>query len=150
MPWHNGGTLRLSFGSQVVVIVAVSMAQALVIEGRRSFPGCGGTGRAVRPPLPSGRRCNGMGNDLGPRHGEFGGGDIKYGGQVLHLRTLEYQRRFRPVGVHLPIAVYPADADRSFDINLDALLSRKRKLAADILAAPALTADDEEDAGPRW
>ncbi len=51
----------------------------------------------------------------------------------------------RPVTVHLPIAVYPADADRSFDINLDALLARKRKLAADILAAPAPTSDDEDN-----
>ena len=51
----------------------------------------------------------------------------------------------RPVTVHLPIAVYAADANRSFDINLDALLARKRKLAADILAAPAPTSDDEDN-----
>ncbi len=50
----------------------------------------------------------------------------------------------RPVTVHLPIAVYPLDASRSFDVKLDALLARKRKLASDLLAAPAPTPDDEE------
>jgi hypothetical protein len=50
----------------------------------------------------------------------------------------------RPVSVHIPMAVLPNAAPRSFDRSLHALLERKRNLAAGLLAAPAPTVDDED------
>jgi len=49
------------------------------------------------------------------------------------------------VEVHLPIALFPADPDRSFDRTLHALLERKRKMANGLLAAPVPTRADEDE-----
>ena len=49
----------------------------------------------------------------------------------------------RPVTVHVPLALLAEAEDRSFDGNLHALLTRKRELAAGLLAAPGATAEDE-------
>jgi superfamily II DNA or RNA helicase len=44
----------------------------------------------------------------------------------------------RPVTVHLPLAIHPDPAIResSFDLKLDALMTRKRRLSQDLLAPP--------------
>ncbi len=49
----------------------------------------------------------------------------------------------RPVTVHLPLAIHPDSAlrDSSFDLRLDALIDRKRRLSRDLLASP----EDEGD-----
>lgn len=50
-----------------------------------------------------------------------------------------------PVEVHLPMALFPAAPDRSFDRTLHALLERKRRMAEGLLLAPAATHADEDE-----
>lgn len=50
----------------------------------------------------------------------------------------------RDVTVHLPMALLPGEEARSFDHNLNALLQRKRSMAAELLMPPAPTAADED------
>ncbi|MER9800920.1 DEAD/DEAH box helicase [Mesorhizobium sp. M0142] len=45
------------------------------------------------------------------------------------------------VSVHVPIAIHPALDDASFDVKLDALLTRKRTLSRDMLAPPTSASD---------
>jgi hypothetical protein len=40
------------------------------------------------------------------------------------------------VTVHIPIAIHPNLGDSSFDVRLDALLDRKRRLSRDMLMPP--------------
>jgi SNF2 family DNA or RNA helicase len=47
----------------------------------------------------------------------------------------------KAVTVHVPMAVHPTLGDRSFDINLDKLLSGKRALSRHMLAPPVGEAD---------
>ncbi len=47
----------------------------------------------------------------------------------------------RPVTVHVPIAVHPAYGDDSFDVRLDELLERKRRLSRDMLLPPIAEGD---------
>jgi hypothetical protein len=49
----------------------------------------------------------------------------------------------RPVTVWLPQAVFPDQPERSFDLQLDRLLQRKRALSRELLAPPG---DSEHDA----
>ena len=42
----------------------------------------------------------------------------------------------KPVTVHVPIAVHPDYGEASFDVRLDALLDRKRRLSRDMLLPP--------------
>lgn len=42
----------------------------------------------------------------------------------------------KPVTVHIPIAIHPNLGDSSFDVRLDALLDRKRRLSRDMLMPP--------------
>lgn len=42
----------------------------------------------------------------------------------------------KPVTVHVPIAIHPDYGDSSFDVRLDALLARKRRLSRDMLLPP--------------
>lgn len=51
----------------------------------------------------------------------------------------------RDVRVHCPLAVHPRLGDDSFDVKLDALLDRKRKMSRDLLAPPTLTEQDMKD-----
>lgn len=44
----------------------------------------------------------------------------------------------RKVEVHLPLAIHPDLGNRSFDACLDALITRKRRLSNEILAAPTV------------
>jgi hypothetical protein len=48
----------------------------------------------------------------------------------------------RPVHIYYPLAVLPDAQEYSFDVQLQNLMHRKRKLAQDLLAAPAFTAED--------
>lgn len=48
----------------------------------------------------------------------------------------------RPVHIYYPLAVLPEAQEYSFDVQLQQLMDRKRRLAQDLLAAPAFTADD--------
>jgi SNF2 family DNA or RNA helicase len=48
----------------------------------------------------------------------------------------------RPVHIHYPLAVLPGAEEHSFDMQLQQLMERKRKLAQDLLAAPAFTKAD--------
>lgn len=50
----------------------------------------------------------------------------------------------RDVHVYYPMAVLPNSGDRSFDLQLQLLMDRKRKLAKDLLVAPAFTKEDYE------
>jgi hypothetical protein len=50
----------------------------------------------------------------------------------------------KPIFIHLPLATLGGAAS-SFDENLDALLSRKRKLMRDTLIPPEATADEDRD-----
>jgi hypothetical protein len=50
----------------------------------------------------------------------------------------------KPIFIHLPLAILGGGAP-SFDENLDALLSRKRKLMRDTLIPPEATADQDRD-----
>ena len=49
--------------------------------------------------------------------------------------------QFKPVTVHVPMAVHPSLGDRSFDANLDRLLESKRSLSRHMLAPPVGEAD---------
>ncbi|MEQ8297412.1 MAG: DEAD/DEAH box helicase [Nitratireductor sp.] len=49
----------------------------------------------------------------------------------------------KPVTVHVPIAVHPDFGDSSFDVRLDALLERKRRLSRDMLLPPVEDGDVE-------
>lgn len=49
----------------------------------------------------------------------------------------------KPVTVHVPIAVHPDYGDSSFDVRLDALLERKRRLSRDMLLPPVEDGDVE-------
>lgn len=51
----------------------------------------------------------------------------------------------KDVHIYYPLAIYPDDADNSFDIKLDALMSRKRNLSQQLLAPPIITKDDYEE-----
>lgn len=48
----------------------------------------------------------------------------------------------KPVHIYYPLALLPEAAERSFDWQLQVLMDRKRKLAQNLLAAPAFTQDD--------
>lgn len=48
----------------------------------------------------------------------------------------------RPVHIHYPLAVLPGAEEHSFDMQLQQLMERKRRLAQDLLAAPAFTKAD--------
>jgi SNF2 family DNA or RNA helicase len=48
----------------------------------------------------------------------------------------------REVTVYHPIATHPEFGDASFDVRLDELLRRKRRLSREVLAPPAATNDD--------
>jgi hypothetical protein len=50
----------------------------------------------------------------------------------------------RPVTIHIPISVHPNLGDRTFDVALDRLLDRKRKMSRDLLAPPVSDHDLEE------
>lgn len=49
-----------------------------------------------------------------------------------------------PVTIHVPIAVHPEFGDASFDVTLDRLLARKRRLSRDMLAPPVSDGDLRE------
>lgn len=51
----------------------------------------------------------------------------------------------RPVHIYYPLAVLPEGQEYSFDVQLQRLMDRKRKLAQDLLAAPAFTAADYQE-----
>ena len=52
----------------------------------------------------------------------------------------------RPVSIHYPLAVHPEfGRDGSFDVKLDQLLQKKRRLSRSLLAPPAGTHQDVED-----
>ena len=51
----------------------------------------------------------------------------------------------KDVHIYYPLAIYPADPDNSFDIKLDALMTRKRNLSQQLLAPPIITKDDYEE-----
>ena len=51
----------------------------------------------------------------------------------------------KDVHIYYPLAIYPADPDNSFDIKLDALMTRKRNLSQQLLAPPSITKDDYEE-----
>ncbi len=48
----------------------------------------------------------------------------------------------RPVHIYYPLAVLPGAEEYSFDVQLQLLMERKRKLAQNLLAAPAFTKED--------
>ena len=48
----------------------------------------------------------------------------------------------KPVHIYYPLAVLPEEEDSSFDMQLQLLMDRKRKLALNLLAAPAFTKQD--------
>jgi hypothetical protein len=50
----------------------------------------------------------------------------------------------KPVHVYYPLAVLKDSEDYSFDVQLQMLMDRKRKLASNLLAAPAFTKEDYE------
>ncbi len=49
----------------------------------------------------------------------------------------------KPVTVHVPLAVHPQFGEASFDLKLDALLTRKRTLSRDMLMPPVSESDAE-------
>lgn len=51
----------------------------------------------------------------------------------------------KPVHIYYPLAVVPGAEEHSFDVRLQALMNRKRKLAQDLLAAPAFSAQDYQE-----
>lgn len=51
----------------------------------------------------------------------------------------------KPVHIYYPLAVVPGAEAHSFDVQLQALMDRKRKLAQDLLAAPAFSAQDYQE-----
>ncbi len=91
---------------------------------------------------------------LGPRSAGFGL-TLTAANQVVHMNrwwnpAVEDQcsdRVYRlgqdkPVTVHLPIAVHPLLGDGSFDVVLDAMLTKKRSLSQDIIVPTAMTEED--------
>ena len=48
----------------------------------------------------------------------------------------------KPVHIYYPLAVLPNAHERSFDMQLQMLMERKRELARNLLAAPAFTHSD--------
>jgi hypothetical protein len=50
----------------------------------------------------------------------------------------------RPVHIYYPLAVLPGAEEHSFDVQLQQLMDRKRRLAQDLLAPPAFTSADYE------
>jgi SNF2 family DNA or RNA helicase len=51
----------------------------------------------------------------------------------------------KDVHVYYPLAIYPTDPDNSFDVKLDALMTRKRNLSQQLLAPPIITKDDYDE-----
>ncbi len=51
----------------------------------------------------------------------------------------------KPVHIYYPLAVVPGAEAHSFDVQLQALMNRKRKLAQDLLAAPAFSVQDYQE-----
>jgi hypothetical protein len=51
----------------------------------------------------------------------------------------------KPVHIHYPLAILPEAEEHSFDWQLQMLMNRKRKLAQNLLAAPAFNKEDYED-----
>lgn len=51
----------------------------------------------------------------------------------------------KPVHIHYPLAVMPGAEEHSFDVQLQKLMDRKRKLAQNLLAAPAFTKADYQE-----
>ena len=51
----------------------------------------------------------------------------------------------KPVHIYYTLAVMPGAEEHSFDVQLQALMDRKRKLAQDLLAAPAFSSQDYQD-----
>jgi SNF2 family DNA or RNA helicase len=51
----------------------------------------------------------------------------------------------KPVHIYYPLALLPEAAEHSFDWQLQVLMDRKRKLAQNLLAAPAFTQVDYQD-----
>ena len=47
----------------------------------------------------------------------------------------------RPVTIHIPMAVHPTLGDRTFDVTLDKLLHRKRRMSGSLLLPPVLEGD---------
>jgi len=47
----------------------------------------------------------------------------------------------RPVTIHLPISVHPELGEKTFDVTLDNLLERKRRMSRDLLASPLSDSD---------
>ena len=91
---------------------------------------------------------------LGPRSAGFGL-TLTAANQVVHMNrwwnpAVEDQcsdRVYRlgqekPVTIHLPIAVHPVLGDGSFDVVLDAMLSKKRGLSRDIVVPTTMTEED--------
>lgn len=50
--------------------------------------------------------------------------------------------QYKPVHIYYPLAVLPENEEHSFDWQLQLLMERKRKLAQNLLAAPAFTKED--------
>jgi superfamily II DNA or RNA helicase len=53
--------------------------------------------------------------------------------------------QMKPVHIYYPLAVLPGAEERSFDVQLQRLMERKRDLAKNLLAPPAFTKDDVAD-----
>lgn len=51
----------------------------------------------------------------------------------------------KPVHIYYPLAVMPEAEEHSFDVQLQMLMDRKRKLAQNLLAAPAFTKADYQE-----
>ena len=51
----------------------------------------------------------------------------------------------KPVHIYYPMAIYPSNADHSFDVKLDALMRRKRELSRQLLAPPIITHQDYDE-----
>ncbi|MCZ2096697.1 MAG: DEAD/DEAH box helicase [Anaerolineae bacterium] len=49
------------------------------------------------------------------------------------------------VHIYYPLAIHPEAGERSFDLQLQMLMDRKRRLAQDLLAAPAFSKQDYQD-----
>lgn len=51
----------------------------------------------------------------------------------------------KDVHIYYPLSILPTEEDKSFDLRLQSLMNRKRKLAQNLLAVPTLSAKDYED-----
>lgn len=51
----------------------------------------------------------------------------------------------KDVHIYYPLSILPTEEDKSFDLRLQNLMNRKRKLAQNLLAVPTLSAKDYED-----